>query len=61
MDAATFYRTLYDKMLPALVTQSVPQIILHINDFQYQATSAVDPEINQMAFLIHLMEAAQFK
>lgn len=61
MDVSAFYRSLYDKLLPMLVTQSVPQIILHINDFQYQATSTVDPEINQMAFLIHLMEAAQFK
>jgi DNA polymerase III delta prime subunit len=61
MDASTFYRTLYDKMLPLLVAQTVPQVILHINDFQYQATSAVDPEINQIAFLINLMATAQFK
>lgn len=61
MDAPTFYRTIYDKLLPVLVPQSVPQIILHINDFQYQATSAIDPEINQIAFLINIMAAAQFK
>lgn len=61
MDAPTFYRTIYDKLLPTLVPQTVPQVILHINDFQYQATSSVDPEINQIAFLVNLMTAAQFK
>lgn len=61
LDAAVFYRTLYDKLLPLLVSVTVPQSILHINDFQYQATSSVDQEINQMAFLINLMRDAQFK
>jgi len=61
MDSATFYRSLYDKLLPELVPQTVPQVILHINDFQYQAVSAVDLEINQMAFLINLMSSASFK
>jgi DNA polymerase III delta prime subunit len=61
MDAAAFYRSLYDKMLTELVPQTVPQIILHINDFQYQATSSIDPEINQIAFIISVMRDAQFK
>lgn len=61
MDSAVFYRTLYDKLLPELVPQTVPQIILHINDFQYQATSSVDQEINQIAFLINIMSCVQFK
>ena len=61
LDSATFYRGLYDKLLPELVPQTIPQTILHINDFQYQATSSVDLEINQMAFLINLMGCVSFK
>jgi replication-associated recombination protein RarA len=61
MDAPTFYRGVYDKMLPELIPQTVPQIIIHINDFQYQAASSVDMEINQVAFLINIMACAQFK
>jgi len=61
LDSATFYRGLYDRLLPELVPQTIPQVILHINDFQYQATSSVDLEINQMAFLVNLMGSASFK
>lgn len=61
LDSVTFYRSIYDKLLPTLVPNTVPQVILHINDFQYQATSSVDMEINQIAFLINVMDCATFK
>ncbi len=57
----TFYRGIYDKMLPELIPQSVPDIIDIINKFQYEATSSVDMEINQIAFLIHAMATSRFK
>lgn len=61
LDSATFYRGIYDKMLPELIPQSVPTLILQINEFQHQATSSVDLEINQIAFIINVMRDAQFK
>jgi DNA polymerase III delta prime subunit len=61
VDPTTFYRGLYDKLLVELVPQTIPQTILHINDFQYQATSSVDQEINQIACCINLMQCTSFK
>jgi hypothetical protein len=61
MDPSTFYRSLYDKMLPELVPQSVPQTILHIARFEHEATSSVDPEINQIAAIINIMSGVSFK
>lgn len=62
MDQSEFYRGIYDNLLPQLVPQTIPPVILAIADSQYKAsTSAVDQEINQVAFLIQLMSTAQFK
>jgi DNA polymerase III delta prime subunit len=61
MDSATFYRSMYDALLLELVPQTIPQVILHINDFQYQAVTSVDQEINQMAFIVNIMQTAVFK
>lgn len=61
MDPSQFYRTIYDKMSPELVPQTIPQLILTIADYQFKATHSVDQEINQMAFLITAMQQVQFK
>lgn len=61
MDAATFYRSLYDRMLPELIPVSVPQIILIIAESQFQAVHSVDSEINQVACIIQIMRDAAWK
>jgi len=62
LDSASFYRTIYDKMLPLLVPQTIPPVILAIAESQFRAnTGSVDQEINQAAFLVTLMSTAQFK
>jgi DNA polymerase III delta prime subunit len=61
MDATTFYRTVYDKMLPELVPQTIPPVILLIAESQFRASHSIDQEINSIAFLIQLMTTAQFK
>lgn len=60
-DAASFYRSLYDRMLPDLVPASVPQIILILADRQFQAAQSVDQEINQVAAIIQIMQSAAWK
>ena len=60
-DPASFYRTIYDKLLPELQPASVPQVILLIAQSQFQATHSVDQEINAVAFLIQVMQSAIFK
>lgn len=61
MDSSTFYRSIYDKMLPDLVSVSVPEIILIIAESQFQTTHAVDLEIAQVAFLIRIMQICVWK
>lgn len=61
MDSATFYRSIYDRMLPDLVPVSIPEIILLIADSQFQASNSVDLEINQTAALIKIMQTAVWK
>jgi DNA polymerase III delta prime subunit len=60
-DSSSFYRQVYTKSLQVLVPQTIPPVILSINQSQYEATSSVDQEINQMAFLINFMATAAFK
>jgi len=61
LDPVAFYRGLYDKLLPELVPQTVPAVVLIIDEQQYKAVSAIDQEINQIAAIIHIMRDAQFK
>ena len=61
MDSSTFYRSLYDRMLPELVNVSIPDIILMIADSQYQSSHSVDLEINQIAAIIKIMQSAVWK
>lgn len=61
MDAPTFYRSLYDKLLPELVSATIPQVILVIANSQFQSAQSADLEINQVAALIQIMQSAAFK
>lgn len=61
MDAATFYRSLYDKLLPELVSATIPQVILVIANSQFQSAHSADLEINQVAALIQIMQSAAFR
>ena len=61
MDSATFYRAIYDKILPDLVPATVPQIILIIAEYQHMAQGSIDIEINQIAAIIKIMQSAVWK
>jgi DNA polymerase III delta prime subunit len=61
LDSQTFYRGLYDRLLPLLVSASVPQVILVIADRQHQSVVSVDQEINQIAAITQIMSSATFK
>lgn len=61
LDAHTFYRGLYDRLLPLLVPPTVPQIILIIAESSDASRDCIDSEINQIAALIKIMGASSFK
>ena len=60
-DAATIFRKLYDALYESLVPNSVPQMVLIIAKYQYQAAFVADHEINLMASLTEIMVECEFK
>ena len=60
-DAVTIFRKLYDTLYESLVPNSVPQMVLIIAKYQYQAAFVADHEINLMASLTEIMVECEFK
>jgi len=60
-DPALIYRKLYDSVFESLKPQSVPQAVLIIAKYQYQAAFAADQEINLVACLVEFMVELEFK
>lgn len=59
-DPTRVYRKFYDGLKEHLKPTSIPQAILHIADYEYKSTSAVDREINLLACFIHIMMDCEF-
>ena len=60
-DAVRIYRKLYDSLNNYLKSQSVPQAVLIIADYQYKAAFVADQEINLVACLTEIMVECEFK
>jgi DNA polymerase III delta prime subunit len=60
-DSVSFFRKMYDEVSPQLVPQAVPQLILHIAEYQYKASFVADQEVNIVAFLIEVLRDCQFQ
>jgi DNA polymerase III delta prime subunit len=61
IDSATLYRKLYDSLYDVLKSQSIPQAVLIIADYQYKAAFVADQEINTVACLTELMVNCEFQ
>jgi DNA polymerase III delta prime subunit len=61
IDSSMVFRKLYDQAYQYLKPESIPQIVVHIADYQYKSAFAVDQEINLVAFLTHVMMDCEFK
>lgn len=60
-DPNTLFRKIYDGMFDFLKPNSIPQMVLIIDEYQYKMnTSAVDPEITMMAFFVRIMVELEF-
>jgi DNA polymerase III delta prime subunit len=57
----TVFRKIYDSMHDLLKPTSIPQTILIIARYQYQAAFVSDPEINLAAFLTNLMVESEWQ
>ncbi len=61
LDLAHLSSTLYKRADEFLKTESIPQLVLHINEYQYKAAFVVDKEINVVAFLTSVMSDCEMK
>lgn len=61
VDSSALYRYFYDNLLTLFVGKSIPNIVLILAQYQYYATSVVDQEINNIACMVELMGAAEWK
>ena len=60
-DTTKIFRKLYDNLNGQLKSQSIPQAILIIADYQYKSAFVADQEINLVACLTEIMVECEFK
>lgn len=60
-DPTKIYRKIYDGLYELLKPNSVPQMVLILAKYQYQAAFVADHEINMIACLTELMVDCEFK
>ena len=60
-DPVKIYRKLYDGLYELLKPNSVPQLVLILAKYQYQAAFVADHEINMVACLTEIMVDCEFK
>ena len=60
-DPARIFRKLYDSLYESLKANSVPQLVLILAKYQYQAAFVADSEINLIACLTEIMVECEFK
>ena len=60
-DPARIFRKLYDTLQEHLKPQGIPQLVLILAKYQYQAAFVADHEINLIACLTEIMVDCEFK
>lgn len=60
-DQTRIFRNIYDALYDVLQPQSVPQLVLILAKYQYQAAFVADHEINLIACLTEIMVDCEFK
>ena len=60
-DTTVLFRKLYDTASEVITKDSIPQLILHIAKYQYQAAFVADHEINLVACLLEILVDCEFK
>ena len=60
-DPSKMYRKLYDTFLTVMKPGSVPQMIITLAKYQYQAAFVADHELNMLGCLTEIMADCQFQ
>lgn len=61
MDTTAIFRGVYDSMNIYVQSQSVPQLVLILADYQYKDAFVADHELNTVACMTEIMAQVQFK
>ncbi len=61
VDPAKIYRKIYDSLYDYLKPESIPQAVVIIGKYQYQAAFVADQEINLVACLTEMMVDCEYK
>jgi len=59
-DAAAIFRGVYDRMSDKVASQSIPQLVLILADYQYKNAFVADHELNVVACLTEVMANVEF-
>lgn len=59
-DGHVVRRSIYDYAKDYIKPESIPNVILLINQYDYREAHVVDKEINMMAFILELIETTEF-
>ena len=59
-DSAQLFRKFYDQAYTYIKPASIPELVILIAKYQYQAAFVADPEINTAAFLTEIMVSLEF-
>lgn len=60
-DPNRVYRRIYDGLNDMVKPQSIPQVVLILAKYQYQAAFSLDGEVNLLACLVEIMIESEFK
>lgn len=61
VDSRVIFRKIYDGLYDYFAGDGIPQAVLLISKYQYQAAFVADPEINLVAFFTEVMSECEFK
>ena len=61
IESSILYRKLYDQASVLLEPNSIPQLVIHIAEYQYKNAFVADQEINTLACLTEILADCEFK
>lgn len=61
IDAPSLFRKFYETAYEYVKPSSIPQLVIHLNNYQYKHAFVADPEINLMAFFTECMVDLEYK
>lgn len=61
IDPSVIFRHVYDNMYSTVESESIPQLVLILADYQYKAAFVADSELNLVAAMTEIMANVDFK